>query len=204
MMNPFTDPEIVHAGETQSLCPANRKVCTRSVPSVGSEVGLISLMSAPHPPTQKRRRKIKALDNVELLVPPFHTAAGLCNGSAVCNGAPVTTDPSALAKRFLQPTFRDSPSEGSSEGSSHSDDPSFCGITTACSRICDGLPPPKTRAERRALRRRRPKSSCTVVDYVQAPQRDKSQTMPVATISSYMMNRETEPRSGTFVLSGPV
>ncbi|XP_053185362.1 SUN domain-containing ossification factor-like [Scomber japonicus] len=174
------DPEMLHSEETQSLCPANRK---------------------------KRRRKIKPIEKVETLTPSFHAAPELCNGAVVCNGVPVTTKPTALTKRLLQPIFRDSPSEGSSEGSSHSDDPSFCGITTACTRICDGLPPPKTRSEKRALRRRRPKPSCAVVDLLQAPRRDKSESLPISTIQD-IMNRKTEQSSGTFgvnvTLSGPV
>ncbi|XP_070830668.1 SUN domain-containing ossification factor-like [Chaetodon trifascialis] len=173
-------PEMLHAEDMQSLCAANRK---------------------------KRRRKMKPMEKVETLKPSFHAAPELSNGGVVCNGAPVTTNPTPITKRLLQPIFRDSPSEGSSEGSSHSDDPSFCGITTACSRICDGHPPPKTRAEKRALRRRRPKSSCAVVDLLQAPRRDKSEPLPISTIHD-IMNRKTEQSSGTFgvnvALSGPV
>ncbi|KAF1383452.1 hypothetical protein PFLUV_G00132040 [Perca fluviatilis] len=172
--------EMLHSEETQSLCPANRK---------------------------RRRRKMKPMEKVETLKPSFHAAPELCNGAVVCNGVPVTTNPSPLTKRLLQPMFRDSPSEGSSEGSSHSDDPSFCGITTGCTRICDGLPPPKTRAEKRALRRRRPKPSCAVVDLLQAPRRDRSEPLPISTIQG-IMNRKTEKSSGTFgvnaALSGPV
>ncbi|XP_071347815.1 SUN domain-containing ossification factor-like isoform X2 [Trachinotus anak] len=173
-------PEMLHPEETHSLCPANRK---------------------------RRRRKMKTIEKVETLKPSFHAAPELCNGAVVCNGVPITTNPTPLTKRLLQPTFRDSPSEGSSEGSSHSDDPSFCGITTACSRICDSLPPPKTRAEKRALRRQRPKHSCAVVDLLQAPKRDKSEPLPISTIED-IMNRKTEKSSGTFrvnvALSGPV
>ncbi|XP_030608044.1 SUN domain-containing ossification factor isoform X3 [Archocentrus centrarchus] len=169
-------PEMLHAEGTQSLCPVNRK---------------------------RRRRKMKLIEKVETLKPSLHSAPELCNGD-VCNGAPVTTNPIPLTKSLLQPTFRDSPSEGSSEGSSHSDDPSFCGITAACPRICDGLPPPKTRAEKRAWRRRRPKPSCAVVDFLHAPQRDKSEPLPISTIED-IMNRKTEQSSKTFVtLSGPV
>ncbi|XP_049888863.1 SUN domain-containing ossification factor-like isoform X2 [Epinephelus moara] len=173
-------PEMLHAEETQSLCPANRK---------------------------RRRRKMKPMEKVETLKPSFHAAPELCNGAVVCNGAPITTNPTPLTKRLLPPLFRDSPSEVSSEGSSHSDDPSFCGITRACSRICDGLPPPKTRAEKRALRRRRPKPSCAVVDFLQAPRRDRSEPLPISTIQD-IMNRKTEQSSGTcgvnVALSGPV
>lgn len=174
------DPENIHSEETQSLCPANRK---------------------------RRRRRLKPVERVETLKPSLHAAPELCNGAIICNGLPVTTNPAPLSQRLLLPLFRDSPSEGSSEGSSHSDDPSFCGITTACPRICDGLPPPKTRAEKRALRRRRPKPSCAVVDFLQAPRGDKSESLPISTIHD-LMNRKTEPSSGTFgrsvALSGPV
>lgn len=150
---------------------------------------------------------MKPIEKVETLKPSFHTASELCNGTVVCNDGPVTTNPTPLTKTFLQPTFRDLPSEGSSEASSHSDDPSFCGITTACSRICDGLPPPKTRSEKRALRRRRPKPSCAVVDLLQAPRRDKGEVLPISAIQD-IMTRKTEQSSGTFgvnvALSGPV
>ncbi|KAM9845295.1 SUN domain-containing ossification factor [Aulostomus maculatus] len=174
------DPEILHAEETQSLCPANRK---------------------------KRRRKMKPFENVTALPPSCHAAPQLCNGAVLCNGAPVTAKPAGLSKRLLQPTCRDSPSEGSSECSSHSDDPSFCGITTACSRICDGFPPPRTRVDKRVLRRRRPKPVCAAVDFLQAPRRDQSESLPISTIED-IMNRKTEPSSETFglnvPLSGPV
>ncbi|CAJ1071716.1 SUN domain-containing ossification factor-like isoform X1 [Xyrichtys novacula] len=174
------DPENLHSEETQSLCPANRK---------------------------RRRRRLKPMEKVETLKPSFHVTPELCNGAVLCNGLPVTTNPPSFAQRLLQPMFRDSPSEGSSEGSSHSDDPSFCGITRACPRICDGLPPPKTRAEKRASRRRRPKPSCAVVDFLQAPRRDRNEPSTISTIHD-LMNRKTEQSPGTFgvnvTLSGPV
>lgn len=144
---------------------------------------------------------------METLRPSFHATPELCNGGVTCNGVPVTTIPTPLAKSLLLPMFRDSPSEGSSEGSSHSDDPSFCGIATACTRICDGLPPPKTRAEKRASRRRHPKPNCSVVDLLQAPKRGKCEPLQISTIHD-IMNRKTEQSSGTFgvnvALSGPV
>lgn len=174
-------PEMQQNDETQSLCPANRK---------------------------RRRRKMKSLEKVETLKPSIHAAPEVRlqnNGAVLCNGLSVLTNPTPLTRRLLQPTFRDSPSEGSSEASSHSDDPSFCGITTACSRICDGLPPPKTRAEKRALRRRRPKPT-GVVDYLKAPSRAKRNSLPIYTIHD-VINRK-EQSSGTYGvnvnLSGPV
>ncbi|XP_053739137.1 SUN domain-containing ossification factor-like isoform X1 [Synchiropus splendidus] len=167
--------DILHAEETTSLCAAIRK---------------------------KRRRKMKPLDQVDSL--SFQAASELCNGAPKCNGGAVVTRPT-LAQRFLQPAFRDSPSEPSSETSSHSDDPSFCGFRTACPRICDGLPPPKTRAEKRALRRRRHKPTCVVVDYHQIPQRDKSHSLPLPNMQDPLC-RKSEQSSRTFgvTFSGPV
>ncbi|XP_061550100.1 SUN domain-containing ossification factor-like isoform X1 [Phycodurus eques] len=151
---------------------------------------------------KKRRHKVK----VETLT-SFHAAPLACNGAAVWNGAPVTTKPASLTRTLLLPNFRDSPSEGSSETSSHSDDPSFCGITTACSRICDDLSLPKTRAEKRALRCRRPKPTCAVVDFLQVPHTDKSNTLSISATQD-IMNMKSKPSSGTFglkiPLSGPV
>ncbi|KAF3858656.1 hypothetical protein F7725_011857, partial [Dissostichus mawsoni] len=152
---------------------------------------------------ERRRRKMKPLEKVETLKPSFHAATELCNGAVVCNGVPVSTHPIPFTKRLLQPMFRDSPSEGSSEGSSHSDDPSFCGITTACNRICDGLPQPRTRAEKRALRRGRPKPSCAVVDLIQVPRRGRADEMPISTIHD-LMKRHTEQRSGTYGVNVPL
>lgn len=131
----------------------------------------------------------------------------LCNGGALCNGAPVTSIPAPLTNRLLPPVFRDSPSEGSSEGSSHSDDPSFCGIATSCSRICDSVPPPRSRTEKRASRRRRPKPGCAVIDFLQAPKKDQGKLLQISTIED-IMKRTREQSSGTFgvnvALSGPV
>ncbi|KAK2822059.1 hypothetical protein Q5P01_022124 [Channa striata] len=170
--------EMLHAVETQTLGPTNRK---------------------------KRRRKMKSIEKVETLKPSLH-APELCNGDVVCKTVPITSNPTPLTKRLLQPTFRDPPSEGSSEASSHSDDPSFCGITTACSRICDGLPPPKTRAEKRASRRRCPKPRCAVVDLFQAPRLNNGEPSSTSAIQE-IMNRKAEQSSGTFrvnvTLSGP-
>ncbi|KAM3866053.1 SUN domain-containing ossification factor [Diretmus argenteus] len=159
--------------ETQSLFPANRK---------------------------RRRSKIKSC---ETLKPSFLTAPELANGVIVGNGVPLTAGPTSPIRRLLHSTFRDSPSEGSSEASSHSDDPSFCGITTVCTRICDGLPPPRTRAEKRALRRRRPKPACVVVDLLQAPRRDKSESMPVSTLQD-LISRKKEQNSGKFGINAPL
>ncbi|XP_077360132.1 SUN domain-containing ossification factor-like isoform X2 [Festucalex cinctus] len=175
---PSKGPENLHPEETE----ANRK-----------------------PPIQKRRRKMKPIEKVQTLT-SFHTAPRACNGAAVWS-VPVKTNPVTLTKRLLLPTFRDSPSEGSSEASSHSDDPSFCGVTTACSRICQGLSLSKTRAEKRPLRRRRPKPTCAIVDFLRVPHRDKSNTVSISAAQD-IMNMKSKQTSGTFgrniPLSGPV
>ncbi|XP_015228505.1 PREDICTED: SUN domain-containing ossification factor-like [Cyprinodon variegatus] len=169
-----TTEEMLHADKNHSLCQANRK---------------------------RRRRRLKPPDQVETLKPCFHSAPELCNGALRTNNGPVPSNTAPLVKQLLQPTFRDSPSEGSSEGSSHSDDPFFCGITAACSRMCDGLPPVKTRAEKRAVRRRRLKPSCAVVDLLHVPRRDKSDPVTLQDI----MSRKTEHNSGPLVpIPGPV
>lgn len=169
-------PEDLQHEETQSLCPANKK---------------------------KRRRKVKSLDKIETLKPSFQAPELLQNKAPVlCNGVSVPAESLPLTQRLLEPPFRDSPSEGSSEASSHSDDPSFCGITAACNRICDGLPP-KSRAERRALRRRRPRPSA-VVDYLKAPSRHKRNSLPIYTIHDIMERREQSSYGVNVHLSGPV
>ncbi|XP_061878215.1 SUN domain-containing ossification factor-like [Entelurus aequoreus] len=158
--------------------------------------------STPHSPTppKRRRRKMKSIEEVETLTSCL-AAPPPCYGAALCNGVPATT----VTKR---PSSRDCPSEASSRTSSHSDDPSFCGITTACSRICHRLNPLKTRAERRALRRRCPKPTCAVVDFLQAPRGNKTKTFSISATQDMMNRRKSEPCPGTFGLniprSGPV
>lgn len=145
---------------------------------------------------QRRRRKVKSLDKVETVKASFLSAAALCNGGAKCNGAPAVQHPPLVAHRLMPPAFRDSPSEGSSEGSSHSDEPPFCGITTACTRMCDGLPPAKTRAEKRASRRRRLKPGGYMGAELLQPHRDSEAAPPISTILDLVRARaETSART---------
>lgn len=145
---------------------------------------------------QRRRRKVKSLDKVETVKASFLSAAELCNGGAKCNGAPAVQHPALLTHRLLPPAFRDSPSEGSSEGSSHSDELSFCGITTACTRMCDGVPPAKTRAEKRASRRRRPRPGGYMEAELLQPHRDSEAAPPISTILD-LIKASAEPNPRT-------
>ncbi|XP_057714354.1 SUN domain-containing ossification factor-like isoform X1 [Corythoichthys intestinalis] len=149
------------------------------------------------PKKKKRRRKIKSIEKVETLTSCATSLA--CDGSPVLYSAPVTTHPASLTRGLLLPSFRDSPSEGSSETSSHSDDPS-CGITLACSQICERLAPRKTLQEKKALRRRHPKPTCAVV----VPSKDKSNTLSISAPHDMKSNHSTGTLGITIPLSGPV
>ncbi|XP_062337175.1 SUN domain-containing ossification factor-like [Osmerus eperlanus] len=137
---------------------------------------------------KKKRGKVKPSEKAETPKPSTVVVSPpVANGALICNGAPRGAD-------LSRPLLMDSPSEGSSEGSSHSDEPSFCGIAT-CTRLCDDLPPPKNRAERRAFKHRRSEPSCVVVDLLQAPRKDTRDTTPTL---QDLMRGNKELRSGTF------
>lgn len=140
---------------------------------------------------------MKSLDKVETVKASFLSAAELCNGGAKCNGAPAVQHPGLVTHRLMLPSFRDSPSEGSSEGSSHSDELSLCGLTTACTRMCDGLPPAKTRAEKRASRRRRPKPGSYMGAELLQPHRDGCEAAPPISSILDLIKASTEPSSRT-------
>ncbi|CAB1317268.1 unnamed protein product, partial [Coregonus sp. 'balchen'] len=129
-------------------------------------------------PQQKKRSKMKAVETLKCttLCAPLPA-----NGAPVCNGgAPRgTTDPTPRMGRLSHHAFMDPPSECSSESSSQSDEPSLCGLAaTTCTRLCDGLHPPRSRAEKRAFKQHRSKPGCVVVDLLQAPRRDATPTIP--------------------------
>ena len=126
-------------------------------------------------PLQKKRSKLKTVETLKctaLCVPL------LSHGAPVCNGG--TTDPTPRMGRLSHHAFMAPPSGGSSESSSQSDEPSLCGLAaTSCTRLCDGLPPPRSRAEKRAFKRQRSKPGCVVVeDLLQAPPRDATPITP--------------------------
>ncbi|KAG7266492.1 hypothetical protein CRUP_017820, partial [Coryphaenoides rupestris] len=93
---------------------------------------------------QKRRKASVPTESttapyVETPAPP----GGLLLPPLTCNGA-LPWRPATHAVRTLRPAFMDYRSEGSSEGSSsHSDEPSFCGVAAGvCTRgLCQGPPP---------------------------------------------------------------
>lgn len=105
------------------------------------------------PEKKKKRCKMKG-EKVETLKPSV-PAPAVANGGPKCNG--VTPHTLFLSSgETAMSSSKDPTSEGSSEGSSHSDEPYFCGIAT-CSRLCNGQPPPKTKTEKKAFKRRRSK-----------------------------------------------
>uniref|UniRef100_A0A3B4A0V1 SUN domain-containing protein n=1 Tax=Periophthalmus magnuspinnatus TaxID=409849 RepID=A0A3B4A0V1_9GOBI len=185
-------------------CRMSSTSCSEPEPPISEKNAALMMAFCKPLLFQRRRRKVKSLEKVETLKPSLHAAepVQIKGLDKTCNGGTLLVEPNPLAETILQPPFRDAVSEGSSEGSSHSDDPSFCGITSACNRICDGLPA-KSRAERRALRRRRPTHS-GVVDYLKAPSRHKRNSLPIYTIHD-IMDRQEQSSCGLNVhLSGPV
>lgn len=119
---------------------------------------------------QKKRCKMKSNIKPETLTPDILPVSSIPNGRPQGNSLPFRCLDSKLPSVGPGPSlfFRDPPSEGSSEASSHSDEPSFCGIST-CNRLCEGLPPPKSRSEKRAFKRRRSRPNCTVVQQLLQP-----------------------------------
>ncbi|XP_014047209.2 SUN domain-containing ossification factor isoform X1 [Salmo salar] len=132
-------------------------------------------------PANKKKKRSK-MKTVETLKCTALCAPLLADGASVCNGGTPggTTDPTPRMGRLSHHAFMDPPSGGSSESSSQSDEPSLCGLAAiSCTRLCDGLPPPRSRAEKRAFKRHRSKPGCVVVeDLLQAPQRDATPITP--------------------------
>ncbi|KAG7487717.1 hypothetical protein MATL_G00026530 [Megalops atlanticus] len=103
---------------------------------------------------QKKRCKMKG-ERVETLKPSV-PAPVVANGGLKCNGVCPPHGTLLPSGEVCMSSSKDPPSEGSSEGSSHSDESYFCGISS-CTRLCNGQPPPKTKTEKRAFKRRRSK-----------------------------------------------
>lgn len=87
----------------------------------------------------------------ETITPTLLSTLSVPNGGLRCNDHRPHNLDLKLPPRSLVPPpfpFRDSSSEGSSEDSSQSDEPSFCGIAS-CSRLCDPLPAAKSCSKKR-------------------------------------------------------
>ncbi|XP_069050504.1 SUN domain-containing ossification factor isoform X2 [Lepisosteus oculatus] len=145
------------------------------------------------PENKKKKRckmkneKIETLKS-SVLVPP------VANGGPKCNG-PVQPHSTFLPSgEVCTSSYKGPPSEGSSEGSSHSDESYFCGIS-ACTRLCNGQPPPKTKTEKRAFKRRRSKMTeqgkC-VGDLLQ------TRTGAIASLQDIIIKGNKEMTVGTF------
>lgn len=100
---------------------------------------------------QKKRCKMKSGRKPETITPTLLSTLSVPNGGLRCNDHRPHNLDLKLPPRSLVPppfSFRDSSSEGSSEDSSQSDEPSFCGIAS-CSRLCDPLPAAKSCSKKR-------------------------------------------------------
>ncbi|XP_043942681.1 SUN domain-containing ossification factor [Protopterus annectens] len=110
------------------------------------------------PGKKKKRCKMKS-EKIETLKPvnPVQPVQPVVNGSV--NSCPPFTGQKDFSKAgdVFTSSCKGPPSEGSSETSSQSEESYFCGISS-CSALCNGQQQ-KTKAEKRALKRRRSKPS---------------------------------------------
>ncbi|XP_046707802.1 SUN domain-containing ossification factor-like isoform X1 [Silurus meridionalis] len=100
---------------------------------------------------KKKRCKMKSSTKPETITPTLLSTLSVPNGGLQCkNHSPHNLDLKMPPHSTVPPpfSFRDSPSEGSSEDSSQSDEPSLCGIPS-CNRLCDPLSAPKNRSKKR-------------------------------------------------------
>ncbi|MCJ8731211.1 hypothetical protein PDJAM_G00196750 [Pangasius djambal] len=106
---------------------------------------------------KKKRCKIKSGKKPQTITPTLLSTLSFPNGGLQYNHhRPHNLDLKLPPQSPGPPpfSFRDSSSEGSSEDSSQSDEPSFCGIAS-CSRLCDPLPAPKSRSKKRSRLKKR-------------------------------------------------
>ncbi|MCI4377043.1 hypothetical protein PGIGA_G00198930 [Pangasianodon gigas] len=106
---------------------------------------------------KKKHCKMKSGRKPQTITPTLLSTLSVPNGGLQCNHhrphnldlklPPCSPGPPPFS-------FRESSSEGSSEDSSQSDEPSFCGIAS-CSRLCDSLPAPKNRSKKRSRLKKR-------------------------------------------------
>ncbi|MGH0173700.1 UNVERIFIED_CONTAM: hypothetical protein FKN15_076497 [Acipenser sinensis] len=104
------------------------------------------------PENKKKKRCKMKVDTLKPSVP----APPVANGGVKSSGPLQSHSAFLPSGEVCTSSYKGPPSEGSSEGSSHSDESYFCGISS-CTRLCNGQPPPKTKTEKRAFKRRRSK-----------------------------------------------
>eukprot|EP00063_Salmo_salar_P021398 XP_013996233.1 PREDICTED: SUN domain-containing ossification factor-like isoform X2 [Salmo salar] len=201
MQPPSTDPPI-----TYSYCSPERRFSeyedmslkrrasyplllsdSFQLPTTEGAESLQTVEPINFPPANKKKRS--KMKTVETLKCTAFCAPLLANRAPIYNGRG-TMDPLPRTGHLSHPAFRDPPSEGSSEGSSQSDEPSFCGLASAsCTRLCDGLPLPRSRAEKQAFKPGR-------VDLLQAPRRDGSDATPTILNLQDLIGGEKELAAG--------
>lgn len=165
------------------------------------------LFSSLSLPQQKKRCKMKSTTKPETITPAVISVTSVPNGKLHSNSLPPQGLDLKVSSSGPGPSpfsFNHPQSEGSSEASSQSDEPSFCGLP-ACGRICEDLPPPKSRSEKRAFKRRRSKTACTVVQQLlQPPQGNTPLVRPGPTMQG-LIKTTTElgtGRVGVTTISG--
>ncbi|RXM92315.1 SUN domain-containing ossification factor [Acipenser ruthenus] len=107
------------------------------------------------PENKKKKRCKMKVEKVDTLKPSV-PAPPVANGGVKSNGPLQSHSAFLPSGEVCTSSYKGPPSEGSSEGSSHSDESYFCGISS-CTRLCNDQPPPKTKTEKRAFKRRRSK-----------------------------------------------
>ncbi|XP_041952588.1 SUN domain-containing ossification factor-like isoform X3 [Alosa sapidissima] len=214
---PTAQPDLTHTSSYTYCCPegsvpgcddlglkrsASYPLLQRAfqIPTTEGPADAYNVETSRNPLLNKKQKK-RCKKKVETLSAVVVPSAAL----PLANGGP---------QGGLQPpvALRDGQSEGSSEGSSHSDEPSFCGVAASCRRLCDSLPPQgRTRAERRAYKRRRskPTGSSGVVELLQAPRRRSDPVLSGGTGMTSLqdlMKGKKEMSAGTLgamAISGP-
>ncbi|XP_041125920.1 SUN domain-containing ossification factor-like isoform X3 [Polyodon spathula] len=137
-------------------CPLVR---SKSFQLPASEVGSDDLYIVEplrfSPENKKKKRCKLKVEKVETLKPSVPTPP-VANGGVKSNGPLQRHSAFLPSGEVCTSSYKGPPSEGSSEGSSHSEESYFCGISS-CTHLCNGQPPPKTKTEKRAFKRRRSK-----------------------------------------------
>ncbi|XP_041133278.1 SUN domain-containing ossification factor-like isoform X2 [Polyodon spathula] len=133
-------------------CPLVRSKSFQLPASEGSDDLYIVEPLRFSPENKKKKRCKLKVETLKLSVsmPP------VANGGVKSNGPLQRHSAFLPSGEVCTSSYKGPPSEGSSEGSSHSDESYFCGVSS-CTHLCNGQPPSKTKTEKRAFKRRRSK-----------------------------------------------